>query len=201
MKKILVLSDHGDIASTVMQSLVKEAEVELRVWESEPREPITGVTYYGGDAHVAADYVEAVRNVAVIYSDLTGMDVDWAIEAVTEAIRETNNQAVRFVFRSVAGIDEEVTEEISYPGITDKSAFLKQQRYAIKMIDEEEIPYTILRVSNVSATSYGKLALYNEGNAMPSGNVSRETLSQFIVQELLTGEHTNQSIGLVEKEG
>ncbi|MTV81380.1 NAD(P)H-binding protein [Secundilactobacillus folii] len=152
---------------------------------------------YQGDARKAATYEEAVKDVDVIYSDFTGMDVDWKLEAVFEALRRQRQQ-VRTVMRSVAGIDHELTGKWTYAGIDDSASFLKQQRYAIKIVDEAEMPYTVLRplISAKGDTAY---QLVNEGQPVAVKPVTPETYAKVAAGEILDGTHVNQSIAIVGK--
>ena len=84
-----------------------------------------------GDARKAATYMKAVKG-DVIYSDFIGMDVDWKLEAVFAALRQ-QQQSVRTVMRSVAGIDKEVTGPLTYPGITDVAEFLNNSAMGSKL--------------------------------------------------------------------
>jgi len=186
LKTILILGAAQPVAKLVAAQLQGQDQYNLRLWST-------------GDPHKAAAYMDAVKNADIIYSDFTGMDVDWNIEAVTEAMRQQENNSARFIFRSVSGIDGELTNSAQYTGIQDKEKFLDQQRYAIKMIDEAEIPYTILRVGNVIDGPKTDFTIYNEGNQIPFGNVSCETLATIVVDEISNAAHVNQSIGIIEK--
>ncbi|GAX01665.1 NAD(P)H-binding protein [Secundilactobacillus silagei] len=151
-----------------------------------------------GDARKAATYMKAVKGVDVIYSDFIGMDVDWKLEAVFAALRQ-QQQSVRTVMRSVAGIDKEVTGPLTYPGITDVAEFLKQQRYGIKIVDEAEMPYTVLRPIIDAQKGVTPVQLINEGQPVPVKSVSDAAFAQVVVDEIQNGTHINQSIAVVGK--
>lgn len=153
---------------------------------------------FNGDARKAKTYLDAVRDVDVIYADFIGMDVDWKLEAVFAAIRETGTEC-RTVMRSVAGIDNEVTAPLTYAGITDTAEFLKQQRYAIKIVDEAELPYTILRPVAIDPAASGAVQLINEGDPVPASPVSEAAFVQVAVDEILHSTHLNQSIAVVSQ--
>ncbi|MFC6254715.1 NAD(P)H-binding protein [Secundilactobacillus hailunensis] len=149
-----------------------------------------------GDARKAATYMEAVKGVDVIYSDFVGMDVDWKLEAVFTALRK-QQQTVRTVMRSVAGIDQEVDGPLTYSGITDVKEFLKQQRYGIKIVDEAEMPYTVLRPIINDETGSNQVQLINEGQPVPVKPVSAAAFAQVVVDEIQNGAHVNQSIAVI----
>lgn len=151
-----------------------------------------------GDARKAATYLPAVADVDIIYSDFTGMDVDWKLEAVFAALRQQQQQ-VRTVMRSVAGIDQEVVGSLGYPEIDDTDEFLKQQRYGIKIVDEAEMPYTILRPIIDDQTGDSQVQLINEGKPVPVKPITGAAFAQVVVDEIQNGTHVNQSIAVIGK--
>lgn len=187
MQRVLILGSDQPVAQLVAQRLTG-AEV---IGFSET----AGQAQFSGDARKAATFMAAVQDIDVIYSDFIGLDVDWKLEAVFEALRQQHQQ-VRTVMRSVAGIDHELTGEWVYPGIEDPETFLKQQQYAIKIVDEAEMPYTVLRPL-IKTTGASTCQLINEGQPVPVKPVTPAVYAQVAADEILNGTHVNQSIAIV----
>lgn len=190
MTKCLILGINQPVAKLVAKQLTDMTVIGFS-------EVDKNADFYG-DARKAATYLDIVSGVDVIYSDFTGMDVDWKLEAVFAALRQKQQQ-VRTIMRSVAGIDEEVTDTLMYPGITDVDEFLKQQRYGIKIVDEAEMPYTVLRPIINDQAGEGKVQLINEGQPVPDKPITEAAFAQVVVDEIQNGTHINQSIAVVGK--
>ncbi|KRK48583.1 NAD(P)H-binding protein [Secundilactobacillus kimchicus] len=186
----LVLGIDDQVGQLVAKRLVDQ--VSLTVFSSKT------VTGQVGDPHKAATYVDLLEDVDVVYSNFMGMDVDWKLEALFEAIRQTKAN-VRTVVRSVVGVDDEATQPVSYPGITDPVTFLKQQRYAIKIVDEAELPYTVFRAAPVAVTATDDVLLINEGQPVNPAPITAEALAAVVAQELVEPQHVGQSLAVVGK--
>ncbi|GAW99991.1 NAD(P)H-binding protein [Secundilactobacillus mixtipabuli] len=190
MTKCLILGIDQPVAQLMAEQLTEMEVVGFSEGDK-------NADFYG-DARKAATYMEAVKGVDVIYSDFVGMDVDWKLEAVFTALRK-QQQTVRTVMRSVAGIDQEVDGPLTYAGITDVKEFLKQQRYGIKIVDEAEMPYTVLRPIIDDEIGSTQVQLINEGQPVPVKPVSAAAFAQVVVDEIQNGTHVNQSIAVVGK--
>lgn len=153
-----------------------------------------------GDFTKEETYQKLPENLAMMISLVGPMDVDLVMEVFFSAIRKQHLKLERVLMLSTAGIDNEVAGTLKYPGVNDVTEYLREQRYAIKVIDEEEIPYTIFRPVNVINERVGTPVVINEGKKVPAGNVSRETVADFIVQAVQTNQYQNQSIALIETE-
>ncbi len=188
MTKCLILGIDQPVAQLVAKQLNDVAVVGFS--------EVDETADFCGDARKAATYMEAVKGVDIIYSDFIGMDVDWKLEAVFTALRK-QQQTVRTVMRSVAGIDQEVDGTLTYPGITDVKEFLKQQRYGIKIVDEAEMPYTVFRPIIDDQTGSAQVQLINEGQPVPVKPVSAAAFAQVVFDEIQNGTHVNQSIAVI----
>ncbi|GAX04461.1 hypothetical protein IWT140_02099 [Secundilactobacillus pentosiphilus] len=190
MTKCLILGIDQPIAQLVAKQLTDITVVGFS-------EVDKSADFYG-DARKAATYMAAVKGVDVIYSDFIGMDVDWKLEAVFTALRK-QQQTVRTVMRSVAGIDQEVDGPLTYPGITNVKDFLKQQRYGIKIVDEAEMPYTVLRPIIDDQNGASEVSLVNEGQPVANKPVSAAAFAQVVAKEIKYGTHVNQSVAVMAK--
>lgn len=151
-----------------------------------------------GDLTEEKAYADLPKDLTKMVSFVGPMDADLAMESFFAAVRQQSIKLDQVVMISTAGIDNEVVGQLDYPGIADVTEYLREQRYAIKIIDEEEIPYTIFRPVNVINEKLGTPFVINEGEKVPAGNVSHETIADFVVQAIQTSKYQNQSIALLE---
>ncbi|MHA8110511.1 NAD(P)H-binding protein [Lactobacillaceae bacterium Melli_B4] len=187
MKTILVLGSQKPIARLAIQELDRQSDVHVIEMDDQKHD----LTY-------DKTYLPFIKDVNIIISFLGPLDVDLDFEGLFDAIRSTNSQIEDFIILSTAGIDNEVAGPLNYPDINNVREYLNQQRYAIKVVDEAEIPYTVLRPVTMVNQDAGQLTIYDEGQAMPVGTVSRETVAHIAVTAALKHQYVNQSIGLIE---
>lgn len=184
MKKILILNQNSKVLDPLLAVIKQNANLSYQI--------------FAGDLKNSQDYLAYVKDTDIIISLLGPQDVDWYFEALFEAIYQQKINLKHFIMLSYAGIDDELTQPIEYAGITDRLEFFKQQRYAIKIVDEAEFPYTIIRQSQPTDHSGKKLQIFSEGQPMPAGYVSRETIANLIYQIVETGQYKYESIGILE---
>ncbi|MEJ6400039.1 NAD(P)H-binding protein [Nicoliella lavandulae] len=186
MKTVLVLGSQKPIARLAIQLLNQR---DVRVVELD--DEAVDLTY-------EKTYLPMIKDVNVIISFLGPLDVDLAFEGLFDAIRATNVQIEAFVILSTAGIDNEVVGKLHYQDVDNVREYFNQQRYAIKVVDEAEIPYTVLRPVTMVNQDSTPVTIYDEGQSMPAGTVSRETVAEIAVAAAVDGKYKNQSIGLVQ---
>jgi uncharacterized protein YbjT (DUF2867 family) len=188
------------LGQSVARQLVDQAGSTVRIVHSAqeqlPADLADQVTEFTGDLTKEASYQEALKDQPIIFSALTGMDVDLAFEALFDAQYHQRLQLTRFVMLSTAGVDQEVTGELDYPGITDVKEYLNQQRYAAKLVDEAEFPYTILRPITLTDDPATTPKIIKEGEAVPAGYVSRETVATVATQIVINGGYDYQSLAI-----
>lgn len=149
----------------------------------------------------ATSYEPVLDDVNIIYSFLGPWDVDLALEALCQALDKVNPPLEQFIILSTAGIDRELPNNTAYPGIDNVKEYLNQQRYAVKLVDEYEIPYTVLRpVTIVDTAPIGSLQIIDEGHPMMMGQVSAANVAQVAGKIVQNQCFINQSIGLIETE-
>ncbi|UQS87197.1 SDR family oxidoreductase [Nicoliella spurrieriana] len=188
MKTVLVLGSQKPTARLAIHELSGRDDVHLIELDDEQ----VDVTY-------EKTYLPFISDVNIIISFLGPLDVDIAFEGLFDAIRASEVTLTNFVMISTAGIDNEVTGTLQFPaGVSDVNEYLKQQRYAIKVVDEAEIPYTVIRPVTVVDQVAGPVKVYDEGEKMPTGFVSRETVARVAVQSAVEHQYVNQSIGLFQ---
>jgi len=188
------------LGQSVARQLIARADSAVRIVHTAkaqlPADLAAQVTEFTGDLTKEASYQEALKDQPIVFSALTGMDVDLAFEALFDAQYHQRLQLTRFVMLSSAGVDQEVTGELDYPGITDVKEYLNQQRYAAKLVDEAEFPYTILRPVTLTADPVTTPKIIKEGAAVPAGHVSRETVAAVATQIMINGGYDYQSLAI-----
>ncbi|CAJ1230082.1 NAD(P)-binding oxidoreductase [Levilactobacillus zymae] len=188
------------IGVAVARQLVNQPDTTVRYLHGAttqlPADLADQVTDLTGDLHKAVTYGPALQDRPVVFSALTGMDVDWAFEALFDTQYRQQLPLTRFVMLSTAGVDQEVTGDLEYPGITDVKEYLNQQRYAAKQVDEAEFPYTILRPVTLTDAPAATPKIIAEGQPVPAGTVSRETVARVAGELLLNGGHDYQSLAI-----
>ncbi|WP_024748010.1 NAD(P)-binding oxidoreductase [Levilactobacillus namurensis] len=188
------------IGQAVAGNLVRQPAATVRLLhgadETLPAELAAQVTEMTGDLHQADTYIPALQDTPIVFSALTGPDVDWAFEELFDAQYHQRLPLTRFVMLSTAGVDDEVTGQLTYPGISDVKEYLNQQRYAAKQVDEAEFPYTILRPVTLTETPATPAKIIAEGQPVPAGTVSRETVVQVATDLLINGGHDYQSLAI-----
>lgn len=164
--------------------------------ETLPADLADSVTEFTGDLTQETTYQEVLQDQPTIFSALTGMDVDLAFEALFDAQYHQQLPLTRFVMLSTAGVDNEVTGDLDFTGIVDVKEYLNQQRYAAKLVDEAEFPYTILRPVTLTTAPATAPQIIAEGAAVPAGHVSRETVATVATSILIKGGYDYQSLAI-----
>lgn len=121
------------------------------------------------------------------------------MEALFEAVDEIQPPISDIVMLSYAGVDDELDGSVEYPDVKDQEEFIKQQRYAIKIVDESEIPYSIVRMSQLKDMHTTHYELYNEGSKMPVRTVSPQAVAKLAYEMLIEQKLINHSIGITDK--
>ncbi|WP_413628043.1 NAD(P)-binding oxidoreductase [Fructilactobacillus vespulae] len=153
-----------------------------------------------GDLTKTDTFANLPSDLAMLVSFVGPMDTDLIMEAFFAAVRAQKIKLERIIMVSTAGIDNEVEGTFPYPGVSDVAEYLRQQRYAIKVIDEEELPYTIIRPVEMVSKPSGNPMVIEEGNPVPAGQVSYQTVAATIAEAVNTDRYKNQSIAVLDKE-
>ncbi|WP_283679962.1 NAD(P)-binding oxidoreductase [Lentilactobacillus sp. Marseille-Q4993] len=185
MKKILLLSNESPAAVEVERQLNTESQFD--------------VIKFKGDFESVSDYQKTIGAVDGVISVLGPNDVDLAFDALFDAYYELMPAIERFIMVTVSGLDDEVQPPRTYEGVADQREFIKQQRYAAKIVDESEIPYTIIRAGRLISKTDSEWQLFKENEPMPNGEVSDKVLAKFIVSLVINNDHLNESVGILNK--
>ena len=187
MSKVLVLGQHNLITQTVVKRLKLQSRFEV-------------LTFGDKNPKLARNYLPYLQGVNIIASFLGPMDLDLDFEALFEAIHKIHPPLKQFLMLSTAGIDHEVQGPQSYPGVKDLKEYFNEQRYAIKVVDEEEVPYTILRpVEIIKTPARFRPRIIEEGNPVPAGQISYQNVAKVALDVIEKHCYLNQSIAVVNK--
>ncbi|EKK21022.1 NAD(P)H-binding protein [Fructilactobacillus florum] len=133
----------------------------------------------------------------IIIFALSGHGSDFMVPEVLDHPLVRKGSIDRIIMVATAGIDQEVQGSLKYNEIDDVPEYLREQRYAVKVIDETEVPYTIFRPGDLVAGGTRPINLFAEGTQMPAGEVSYETMASLVMQAVVTDRFLNQSVGVV----
>ncbi|ORN10236.1 hypothetical protein FAM21834_01266 [Lentilactobacillus parabuchneri] len=184
MKKLLIIQQQSSVVPHLLARLKAEPQIEVQV--------------YSGDLESVEDYRSALKNVNLIFTAVGPKDADLDFESLFDAIDDVQPPISDFVMLSYAGVDDELAAPVAYPGVDDVEEFIKQQRYTIKIVDESEIPYSIIRMGTLANRPMGKYQLFNEGSQMPAGTVSAEAVAKLAYEMLVHQEWLNHSVGIID---
>ena len=117
--------------------------------------------------------------------------VDDEVQELAELIDHSLFLPSKIVMLSIAGTADDATNQQlqEWYGQQATQAVLAHQ-YAVKMIDEFELPYTIIRALPTS------LKVVREGEALEGKEIGLKQVAQIIEQAVTTDDFRNQSIGI-----
>ena len=186
MINVLILGKRNPVAKLVTRELNSRPDVHVTVFSANPQR--------------TRDYVPELAGQNVIASFLGPMNVDLDFEALFDAIDQVRPPLKRFLMLSHAGVDHEVHGPLEYPGVSNLKEYFNEQRYAAKVVDESELPYTILRpVTLVKQPARRAPQLIEEGRPVPSGHVSVQSVARVALAVILKRQYLNQSIAIIDK--
>lgn len=133
-----------------------------------------------------------------ILFDLDEVDADLMTEAVIDIIVKQRYSFEKLVYLTRLGIDLEYSDQSFANSKIEYAEYLKQQRYAIKLIDELEQPYTVIRIPELKVTNNPQPRIISEGQKIKQASVSHETIHEVLLKIMLTNQFDNQSIAVLD---
>ena len=186
MENVLILGNAGSLGELIQRKLSLNSGYRTFL--------------FNGSKDQRRSYLNFLSDTNVIVSLLGPMDVDLAFEALFAAIHRIQPPLKQFIMLSSAGINHEVKGSLNHPGINNLKEYIDEQQYAIKIVDEEELPYTILRPVNLTNRKFShRPMIINEGHPVPAGVVSYQTLADLVDQIIDNQSYLNRSIAVVDK--
>lgn len=127
--------------------------------------------------------------------------VDDEVHELADLIDQSTFLPIKIIMLSVPGTaDDASLEQVEKWYGKDARSMIMTHQYAIKMIDEFEIPYTIVRVPPLTSANTS-VSVVGEGQPMTSGKLGINQLVSVFQTVLETNRYLNQSIGIVNSEG
>lgn len=122
--------------------------------------------------------------------------VDDEVQELAELLDHSLFLPSKIVMLSIAGTADDATNQQlqEWYGQQATQAVLAHQ-YAIKMIDEFELPYTIIRALPIT-NDETPVRIVNEGEALNGKEIGLIQVAQLIERAVTTDDFRNQSIGI-----
>lgn len=126
-----------------------------------------------------------------------GDPVDDEVQQLAALVDRSLFPPQKIVMLSIAGIadDADETQLKHWYGKHALQAVWAHQ-YAVKMIDELELPYVVVRALPLGAGA-PEIKITDEGQPLTGENVSEQQLAQVLQTVLMTGKFDNHSIGVM----
>ncbi|MCT1177249.1 saccharopine dehydrogenase [Pediococcus pentosaceus] len=140
----------------------------------------------------------AAINYDVMYVDMLHLGMDEEFEGIIDQIEAGEIKANKIIFLATAGMDKEINP--NWIEVQDLKELLLEVKYVAKLVDETELPYTILRPVEVSDEVQNvALNIIPEGEKISVVRVSEANLRTVIIDAITTNNYINQSIGISNK--
>lgn len=150
------------------------------------------------DAVVATNFkIEFQQGDQLCWLPLPGEAVDDEVQELATLIDQSVFLPTKIVMLAIAGSADDaspaqLTKWYGKNAVEDALAY----QYAVKMIDEFEIPYTIIRALPLGDHG-GPVKVIDEGEKMTDGQVGVQAAAEVILTALSSTKYRNQSIGIV----
>lgn len=171
--KILAIGMDRPVSQTVVEDLNALSEVSV----------------------TTAEVQEATGSYDVLYVDLLHLGMDEEFETVVDRLEEQTLQVNKIVLLATAGMDAEINP--TWIEVQDLKELLLEVKYVAKLVDETELPYSILRPVEVkNEVQNNDLVITPEGQPMTVKEVGTSAVAKVIERAILTEEYQNQSVGI-----
>lgn len=126
------------------------------------------------------------------------LNVESQVFKLIDVIDDQNLKLNKIVMLAIAGVNGEIlTDQQEKLWGSDFENLILDSQYAIKMIDELEMPYTIVRIPIV-VNEETAVEISNEGSQFKGSQIGLHQLADVVVEACLTDHYLNQSIGVSE---
>lgn len=127
--------------------------------------------------------------------------VDDEVQELADLIDQSTFLPIKIIMLSIPGTaDDASLEQVEKWYGKDARSMIMAHQYAIKMIDEFEIPYTIVRIPPLTLMNKS-VSVVGEGQPMTGDKLGINQLVSIFQTVLETNRYLNQSIGIVNSEG
>lgn len=122
--------------------------------------------------------------------------VDELVNGLVHYVDQADQSPAKVVMLTAAGICDDLTDEQAAQLYgNDFQDVVYAHQYAVKMIDELELPYTAVRVPQVVDNDVN-VAVTAEGQHLGGLRVGRQQLASLLATVMTTDRYLNQSIGI-----
>lgn len=157
----------------------------------------SGIMKLADDAVVATNFKQELQADDVLcWLPLPSEPVDDEVQELVAMIDHNLFPPAKIVMLSIPGTaDDASTDQVKTWFGKQGPQWVMAHQYAIKMIDELELPYTIIRsVPLIDQPTHSRVLA--EGQPMMGDHVGMDQLIQLLMTTLTTDRYRNQSIGL-----
>ncbi|WP_137598132.1 NAD(P)H-binding protein [Paucilactobacillus kaifaensis] len=124
--------------------------------------------------------------------------VDNDVFELVDAIDQRKINPQKIVMLAVAGINDEVEPtQLEQRFGSQYSDTILAYQYAVKMIDELELPYTVIRAAKTIVEPTTSV-ISNEGQPILGTQIGERQLALLVAKAVLTDQYLNQSIGIAD---
>ena len=122
--------------------------------------------------------------------------VDLAVGDLVALLDHSAAQPAKIIMKSIAGTADDASDQqlTSWYG-ENAQQMVMDHLYAIKMIDELEYPYTVIRTLPLVEQPIDR-SVMKEGQQFSGKNSSLQITSQLMKKAIMTDEFQNQSVGI-----
>lgn len=201
MQRILILGANGKTAQIVIDRLLAETDDQLVLYLRNSQRLARyanqqRVTIVDGDVQETAKLQQAMQNVAIVYSNIGGVQLGEATQAILAAMQATGR--TRLVFYSALGTEHEVPGRFGEWNETAIADFLPGFRAAAQLIEQTPAVITTqIRPAWLTDNDEIDYELTQKNEPFKGTEVSRKSVADFVVTILKEPTlYQNDSIGL-----
>ncbi|AMV60547.1 putative nucleoside-diphosphate-sugar epimerase [Pediococcus damnosus] len=194
MKRVLVMGINNLVGQALLEMIKKidDSELQFMFIDNDVAGKNAKIDFQSAD-----QLAPKLKLADILVINTVDWDADYMLDAIIDAIEMQTINLDKIIFRTVAGVNDEYPLEKIQIAKKDPVEFIKQQQYAGKLVDESEIPYTIIRPSNIAETTGPDYKLIEEGQSMQDAkDVSAHSVAKVMMQAIQTNDLLNQSIGI-----
>jgi hypothetical protein len=178
--KILAIGTERVVSKKILEKLNQKPDFSVIISESTQAEKIVDGSY------------------DVMYVDLLHIGMDEEFEVIVDQIENGTIKVNKIVFLATAGMDNEIDPQ--WLEVQDLKELLLEVKYVAKLVDETELPYTILRPVEVqNEVQEDGFDIIAEGQQITDAKISEDALGQAVLEAIVTNNYINQSIGISSK--
>lgn len=149
------------------------------------------------DCRVFDDFPASMQeNDVICWLPADNSRVDLAVEQLVDLIDRNHVTPAKIIMKSIVGTaDDAADDQLTQWYGQDFQKLVMDHLYAIKMIDELEYPYTIVRTLPLTNEVVDR-SVSQEGELFTGEHSNVDAVSRVIAHAILTADYRNQSLGI-----